>query len=287
MAKAVGVAGDAVVDRCHQLAAARRRAAGRPPSPPSRGSGEQRAWRIGDQVLVAQTHVALRAAAEQDAAGQVPHVPEEGALGRSDLLHVRPCGSIRERLAARPRVRGAAGVSDEVHDAEVDPRCCREHVRVGGELRRVDDDAAPGDVGHRRVDASERRARFGTRDRACRVETRPDASQQHGREVANPAGALEQRDDAVDPRGLVEMPGLGEDAAPDGALANGHSATAEPALGQTALPEVANLAGRENTINLAEDVGQQRAAASAGACDVENTGSHQFLRVPPPPAMAA
>src|ERR1022692_540584 len=111
--------------------------------------------------------------------------------------------------------------------------------------------------------------------RLGRIETRHHSSRQDTGKISDPPGALEHGDDAVDARGIVELPGQREDLAPHGTLPDRESATAEPALLEAPLPQVTDLTRSEDAINFAQDVREHGAAASAGPGDVEDDRGHE------------
>src|SRR4029077_2525370 len=165
-------------------------------------------------------------------------------------------------------MRGAAWIADQVDDAQINPRGGRQHVGICGKLRRVDDHLAAGHVRDGRVDITERGAVLCARPASCRIELRSEAGGEDRREVANAAGTLQQRDHPPARLGAVEVTRLCKHAAPDRTLAYRHTAAAEPALGETALPQVAHFAGRETPVALAEQTGKERTSAPASPGDV-------------------
>ena len=97
--QAVRVARDAVIERGERLGAADEGQFSI--LHPNHGEDlAHRIARVGDEVFIAKAHVAIRRAAEQDASGEIPDVPEECALRRTDLLHMRPSSAIGQCLAA-------------------------------------------------------------------------------------------------------------------------------------------------------------------------------------------
>src|SRR5437016_9462702 len=100
-------------------------------------------------------------------------------------------------------------------------------------------------------------------------------SGESSREGAHPVDATELTDNRNGIERDTARSGSGKDRAPNGAVGDRHSAAAEATLDESALPQVADLADRGQTIDLTQQVGEDGAAAAAGASDIENSNRHE------------